>query len=128
MRVAASTEYLDFVADVALSVEDFHRLTAPAPTTAPASPSLTRMTPPPTPPNVSSEAGSSSESCVVQDLVSALWLIEINTPVYLLATSGNWQLSNPAHREILFGDLSSVLHYPCVLASVEGQVDLVELF
>jgi len=50
-------------------------------------------------------------------LTDSLWLIEVNTPVYLLATSGRFDLSSEAHREILCGELRppETITYPGTL-------------
>ena len=58
-----------------------------------------------------------------------VWLIEVNTPVYLLATSGRFDLSSEAHREILCGELRppEAITYPVLLAEFEWRTWMVEL-
>ena len=67
---------------------------------------------------------------VVNTIRQKLWLVEINTPVWLLATSGLWCLDLESHRDILMGPLSpfGLLTYPCMMASVEGHQEVFELF
>ena len=45
-----------------------------------------------------------------------IWLIEINTPVYLLATSGNFNLANSNHINYLF-KTNDMIDYPIILCN-----------
>jgi hypothetical protein len=59
------------------------------------------------------------------ELRDKLWLIEINTPVYLLATSGYFCLDSPEHQEILVGACSPLIEYPRMITAYEQR--LIEL-
>ena len=61
-------------------------------------------------------------------LLASLWLIECNTPVYMAATSGRFDLSNEAHRTILCGERPQEIDYPVLLAEFEWRTSMVELF
>ena len=61
-------------------------------------------------------------------LLASLWLIECNTPVYMAATSGRFDLSNEAHRTILCGERPQEIEYPVLLAEFEWRTSMVELF
>jgi hypothetical protein len=57
------------------------------------------------------------------DSESTLMMIEINSPVYLAATSGNFDLSVPGDYEILLGDyMVDIVSYP-VIKSNEAAVE-----
>ena len=61
-------------------------------------------------------------------LLAGLWLVECNTPVYLLATSGCFDLSNEADREILCGDaVDAEVVLPVLLAEFEWRTWRIEL-
>ena len=62
------------------------------------------------------------------ELLAGLWLVECNTPVYLLATSGCFDLSNEADREILCGDaVDAEVVLPVLLAEFEWRTWRIEL-
>ena len=114
-RVSAATEYQDYVADVAIHAGKFQALMRDWLAKEQCDPGA-------------GAAVDAQQAAVVEAVQSLLWLVEINTPVYLLATAGVFCLDNDAHREILLGALSPVLKYPCVIASVDGSMELAELF
>lgn len=98
-ELVAATEYQDFVADVALKWVD---LMAVRP--------CERM-----------EVAATS-------LRKNLWLVEINTPVYLLATSGYFSLNLESHQEVLVGPVLDLFEYPFIIASISGKQSKIELF
>ena len=54
-------------------------------------------------------------------LLRSMWVVEINTPGYLLATSGRFCLDSEAHLQILFGDeVNEIITYPVLLAEFGG--------
>lgn len=58
--------------------------------------------------------------------LSSLQLIEINSPVYLYATSGLFELDLPRHKEILVGKLQpDIISYPVIL--FQNHEEILEL-
>ena len=61
-------------------------------------------------------------------LLASLFVIEVNTPVYLLATSGRFDLSNAGHVDILCGEqMSDLVRYPVLLAEFAWRTGMIEL-
>mmetsp|Transcript_46296 Transcript_46296/g.69848 ORF Transcript_46296/g.69848 Transcript_46296/m.69848 type:complete len:386 (+) Transcript_46296:46-1203(+) len=108
--LVAATEYHDFVADVAFHRSEFGWLLGKY-----------RQ-------NSTARSKKVIDNSDVKAVREKLWLIEINTPVYMLATSGHYCLDNKAHQKILLGSVTSVLTYPCMIASVDGSQELIEMF
>ena len=93
-RVVAATEYADCCVDVALPLAALDRLAL--------------------------GASHEEEAVAAAALLCSLWVVEVNTPVYLLATSGRFCLDSVAHRHVLFGEISDELVYPAVIAEFQS--------
>jgi len=110
-NLTCATEYADYVADVAIPSQLLFES--------------------------SSSSSSEHSDCVIAaggDLQTALWLVEINTPVYLLATSGHFCLDLSSHREILLSTKATSssltelgIVFPVLMVGVEGRADIAEI-
>lgn len=114
LRCVAATEYLDCVLDVAVPISALDAAFEAA---------LALMIP------GCHEERERAAVAAASLLTDRLWLIEVNTPVYLLATSGRFDLSSEAHREVLCGGLRppEAITYPVLLAEFEWRTWMVEL-
>merc|ERR1712224_1159953 len=113
LRCVSATEYSDCVLDVAVPISALDAAFEAA---------LALMVP-------GGQEEAAAAAAAATRLTDSLWLIEVNTPVYLLATSGRFDLSSDAHREILCGELRppETITYPVLLAEFEWRTWMVEL-
>lgn len=108
-KLGAATEYEDYAADVALPWSSFLKLASEERKEHEPRPGKDRS-------NKAKEETKGHQQQRTPQGALPLWLVEINCPVYLCATSGLFSLELERHREALLGcRLSEFVEYPVML-------------